>query len=557
MQVTAEKHTFRLALLLLITLLNGCVVGPDFKRPEAPEARGYTTQPLPQATVESTGPAGTAQKYNATASIPSDWWTLFKSPAINSLIARAFKNNPTIESAQASLRQSQQSVIAQQGYFSPLVTANYSPSRTMIAGNMGSSAPGVQGNGDVIAQTADSAPVYYNFHVAQLTVGYVPDIFGGNRRQVESLQAQLAAQHFQLEATYITLASNIVAAALQEATLRAQIKAITEIVKLNNENLDILHKQLELGFVAGIDVAAQEAAAAQAEQSLIPLSKQLEQTRDLIRALAGNLPNEEIAETFELESLQLPTELPLSLPSQLVEQRPDIRAAQEQWHAANAQVGVAVSGRLPQFSITAAVGGMASTPDWMFRTGGDFFSVLGSVSLPLFDGGTLKARERAARAALAQAAADYRRVVITAFQNVADTLHAIRYDADYLKAALRTEQAMKETAEITRKQYALGYVGYQMVLLAEQNYQQSLVNLIQAQAARFGDTAALYQALGGGWWNRPEEKSGQNESGQDESTATDHPAGVVKPISAADVLAIDTNQDDAAKPAAVKEGLAS
>ena len=255
--------------------------------------------------------------------------------------------------------------------------------------------------------------------------------------------------------------------------------------------------------------------------------------------------------------MQLPTELPLSLPSQLVEQRPDIRAAQEQWHAANAQVGVAVSGRLPQFSITAAVGGMASTPDWMFRTGGDFFSVLGSVSLPLFDGGTLKARERAARAALAQAAADYRRVVITAFQNVADTLHAIRYDADYLKAALRTEQAMKETAEITRKQYALGYVGYQMVLLAEQNYQQSLVNLIQAQAARFGDTAALYQALGGGWWNRPEEKSGQNESGQDESTATDHPAGVVKPISSADVLAIDTNQDDAAKPTAVKEGLAS
>jgi NodT family efflux transporter outer membrane factor (OMF) lipoprotein len=297
----------------------------------------------------------------------------------------------------------------------------------------------------------------------------------------------------------------VVAAALQEAMLRAQIKASEEIVRLNNENLEILHKQLALGYVAGIDVVAQDAAAAQAEQALIPLHKQLEQTRNLIRALAGNLPNEEVPEVFELESLQLPQELPLSLPSQLVEQRPDIRAAQEQWHAASAQVGVAEAGRFPQFTITAAVGGMASTPDWMFREGGSFFSLLGNVSIPLFDGGTLKAREHAARESLLQAAADYRRVLITAFQNVADTLHAIQYDAEYLKAALRSELALKESADLTRKQYALGYASYQMVLLAEQNFQQAEINLIQAQANRLGDTAALYQALGGGWWNRTED----------------------------------------------------
>ncbi len=557
MQEIAEKFSLVMA-LLLATLLNGCAVGPDFKPPAAPSADGYTPQPLLPETAAAPVAAGAAQKYNAKAAIPFDWWTLFKSPAINSLIERAFKNNPTIESAQASLRQAQQSVIAQQGFFFPTVAASYSPSRTKIAGNMaGASSPGVQGNGQVIAQDAVSAPVYYNFHVAQLTVGYVPDVFGGNRRQVESLQAQLNAQHFQMEATYITLASNIVAAALQEAALRAQIKATGEIVKLNNENLEILHKQLDLGFVAGIDVAAQEAAAAQAEQALIPLAKQLELTRDLIRALAGNLPNEEVAETFELESLQLPQELPLSLPSQLVEQRPDIRAAQEQWHAASAQVGVAVAGRLPQFSITAAVGGMASTPDWMFKTGGDFFSVLGNVSLPLFDGGTLKARERAAREGLAQAAADYRGVVITAFQNVADTLHTIRFDADYLKAALRTELAMKETAEITRKQYGLGQVSYQMVLLAEQNYQQAEVNLIQAQASRLGDTAALYQALGGGWWNRQEEKNGADESGKDESAKAEASSaeqpGAEKPAAAP---ATATPKQDAAKTAAAKPGIA-
>ena len=496
--------------LLVGVMFSGCAVGPDFKKPEAPTTTSFTPQPLPQETVAAPVSAGNAQKYNPSAAIPFDWWTLFKSPQINALIARAFKNNPTIQSAQASLRQAQQSVIAQQGYFFPTVGAGYSASRNKLAGNVASSGSlGLQANGDVIAPATVGAPVYYNFHVAQLSVGYVPDIFGGNRRQVESLQAQLQAQHFQTEATYITLASNVVAAALQEAMLRAQIKASQEIIRLNTENLEILHKQLELGYVAGIDVAAQDAAAAQAEQALIPLIKQLEQTRNLIRTLAGNLPNEDVPEVFDLESLQLPQELPLSLPSQLVEQRPDIRAAQEQWHAASAQVGVAEAGRFPQFTITAAVGGMATTPDWMFREGGSFFSLLGNVSIPIFDAGTLKAREQAAREGLAQAAADYRRVVITAFQNVADTLYSIQYDADYLKAALRSEVALKETADLTRKQYVLGYVSYQTVLLAEQNFHLAEINLIQAQATRLGDTAALYQALGGGWWNRQDDAQEQ------------------------------------------------
>jgi NodT family efflux transporter outer membrane factor (OMF) lipoprotein len=522
MQKIIYKFLLGIIALALGAMLNGCAVGPDFKPPEAPAASSYSPQPMPQETAAAPVPAGDVQKYNATAAIPFDWWTLFKSPQINALIARAFKNNPTIQSAQATLRQAQQSVIAQQGYFYPTAAASYSPSRNKIAGNMaGGSSPGAQGNGEVIAPDTVNAPVYYNFHVAQLSVGYVPDIFGGNRRQVESLQAQLQAQNFQTEATYITLASNVVAAALQEAMLRAQIRASQEIVRLNNENLEILHKQLALGYVAGIDVAAQEAAAAQAEQAIIPLNKQLEQTRDLIRALAGNLPNEDVPEVFELESLQLPQELPLSLPSQLVEQRPDIRAAQEQWHAASAQVGVAEAGRFPQFTITAAVGGMASTPEWMFREGGSFFSLLGNVSLPLFDGGTLKAREQAAREGLKQAAADYRRVVITAFQNVADTLHAIQFDAEYLKAALRSEVALKESAELTRKQFGLGYVSYQMVLLAEQNFQQAEVNLIQAQANRLGDTAALYQALGGGWWNRHDDESSVPQHTADAAPATD------------------------------------
>lgn len=500
-----------LCVLGMAVLLAGCAAGPDFSRPAAPAATAYApaSAPLAAQTVAASAPVGTAQRLDPAKEIPYDWWTLFQSPQLNSLIERAFKSNPSIESAQASLRQAEEYVNAQQGYFYPNVGANYSATRNKLAGNMGGNSPGVQANGHVIqAGSATGAPpvtpAYYNFHTAQLTVGYVPDVFGANRRAVESLEAQKNAQRFQLEAAYITLASNIVAAALQEASLRAQITANEAIVAANRENLAIMQKQLQLGYVSALDVAAQQAALAQSEQMLIPLKKQLDQTRDLIRALAGNLPNEDVPETFELSSLHLPEELPLSLPAKLVDQRPDVRMAEEQLHAASAQYGVAIANTYPQFSITADAGGMADTPGWMFRRGGGFFNVAADVAYTIFDGGTLRAKSRAAQQALVQAGAQYRATVIAALQNVADTLHAIQSDAEVLKAADTTAQAMQLTRDISRKSYAAGDISYQMLLLAEQNYQQAQVVLIQAQTNRLGDTAALYQALGGGWWNRPE-----------------------------------------------------
>jgi NodT family efflux transporter outer membrane factor (OMF) lipoprotein len=492
--------------LLILVALTGCAVGPDFKRPVAPTADGYApAKPNPEATASASGLAGELQRFNPTADIPFDWWTLFQSPQINSLIQRAFKANPSIEAAQASLRQAQEYVVAQQGFFYPTVGASYSPSRNKLAGNMGGNSPGAQGNGQVIATTTNPVgPAYYNFHVAQLTVGYVPDVFGLNRRQVESAEAQMAAQQLQLEATYITLASNVVAAALQEASIRAQLAAMERIVGINKEALVILRKQFGLGFVSGLEVAAQEASLAQAEQSLAPLQKQLEQTRDLIRVLAGNLPNEDVEEKFELAALHLPQELPLSLPSKIVEQRPDVRAAEEQLHFASAQAGVAVANRLPQFAVTGAIGGMADTPGWMFRTGGGFFNLAASVSQTIFDGGSLRAKSRAAEQALIQAGAQYRSTVMAALQNVADTLYTIQSDANALKAAATVSQAAQTTLDLTRKQYQLGYVNYQTQLAAEQNNLQAAINLAQAQTNRLGDTAALYQALGGGWWNRPD-----------------------------------------------------
>ncbi|MGB8517014.1 MAG: efflux transporter outer membrane subunit, partial [Gallionella sp.] len=457
-----------------LLLLAGCAAGPDLKKPDAPTAQSYApTSGITAITTSAPVPAGEAQHFNTSADIPFDWWTLFQSPQINSLIQRSFKANPDIAAAQAALRQAQENVVAQQGFFYPSVSASYSPSRNKLAGNMGGNSPGVQGNGRVIQTYSNpagpvyNAPAYYNFHVAQLSVGYAPDVFGLNRRMVESAEAQMSMQKLQTAATYITLASNVVAAAIQEASLRAQIAAMEKIVASNRENLDIVKKQLELGDVSELDVAVQESALAQTEQSLIPLRKQLAQTRDLIRALAGNLPNEEVAETFDLASLHLPQELPLTLPSKIVEQRPDVRAAEEQLHYASAQAGVAVANRLPQFAISGAIGGMADTPAWMFRTGGAFFNLAASMSQTIFDGGTLRARSRAAEQALLQAGAQYRSTVISALQNVADTLYTIQSDADLLAAAARTEHAMNVANNLTRKQYEDGSASYQMVLLAE------------------------------------------------------------------------------------------
>jgi NodT family efflux transporter outer membrane factor (OMF) lipoprotein len=500
----------RLMLTVPLLLLAACAAGPDFKRPVAPASGTYTPRPLLSQTASADTLQGHAQSFAGPKQIPRDWWSLFQSAQLNALIDRAFKANPDIEAAQAALRAAQQNVIAQQGFFYPTVGVNYSPSRNKLAGNMGGNSPGLQSNGTLIQTYSNPAgpkyngPAYYNFHVAQLNIGYVPDVFGLQKRRVESAEAQAEVQEMQLQATYITLASNVVAAAFQEASLRAQISAVKRVIAINRENLDIMRRQLELGYLAEIDVAAGEAALAQAEQSLPPLSSQLEQTRDLIRALAGNTPDRDVPETFELADLHLPEELPLSLPSQLVEQRPDVRIAEAQLHDASAQYGVAIANRLPQFSVQAVMGGMASSPDWMFRAGGGFFNLVGNVAQTIFDGGTLRAQSKGAEQALIGVAAQYRGTVIAALQNVADTLHAIESDAEALRAAAASEQAGKKLLDLTRSQYRRGYVGYQNLLIAEQNYQLSSISLIQAQASRLGDTAALYQALGGGWWNQKE-----------------------------------------------------
>jgi NodT family efflux transporter outer membrane factor (OMF) lipoprotein len=489
----------------------GCAVGPNFHKPAAPAGAGYATAPLPQTTASADTLGGDAQRFVTGQDLPFEWWQAFGSAALDSLVEKAFRANPNIKAAQAALRQAQELVSAQQGYFFPTVGADYNFERQKLAGNLsGTSAPGVQGNGSDIAALQNPSPnppphnkpLYFNFHTAQFTVGFVPDVFGANRRKVESLDAQARMQRFELEATYITLASNVVAAAIQEASTRAQIAATKKIIDFNEKSLQILRDKLRLGYAMRIDVAALELQLAQAKALLPPLEKQFEQTRDLIRALVGTLPNQEVEETFDLASLKLPPEVPLSLPSKIIEQRPDVRAAEEQLRSANAQVGVAIAAMLPQFSIAGTYGGTATQFNQMFRSGGPFWTLVGDVSQPVFDGGTLLHTKRAADQALRQAAAQYQTTVITAYQNVADTLHAMLSDADGLAAAVEEERAAKVTLDLTRQRMLDGFADDLTDLAAGMAYQQATLSLVQAQATRFGDTAALFQALGGGWWNR-------------------------------------------------------
>ena len=477
------------AIALLLAATAACAVGPDFERPAAPATKGYGAKPMPGETAAAPVAGGEGQRFVEDLDIPGQWWELFHSEPLNALIAEALKANPDLQSAQAALRVAEESVRAQEGFYYPNVSANVSANRQKDA--TGS-----------LASLQVTGLTYFNLFTAQVSVSYVPDVFGLNRRTVESLEAQREAQRFQLEATYLTLTSNLVNAAIGEASLRGQIAATRKIIDIETQQLDLMRKEQKLGQVAELDVAAQEATLAQTQATLPPLEKQLAQQRDLLTALLGRLPSEEPADTFELADLKLPRELPVTLPAKLVEHRPDVRAAEENLHAASAQVGVAIANRLPNITLSGNYGGSATQLSQLFAPGNIFWLVGGSVAQTVFDGGTLLHKERGAEAAFNQAKAQYRSAVVTAFQNVADALRALEHDADALVANLSAERAAARSLDMARGQMRLGAISYLSLLNAEQTYQQAVVNLVVAQANRYADTVALFQALGGGWWNR-------------------------------------------------------
>jgi len=490
-----------MALLLLVTLLAGCAVGPDYVRPTLSLPNRLTAGPLDGETASPAVPIGAPlgkdtptlrpQRLSQELDIPAEWWQTFHSSPLNAWVEASLAHNSGIEAAQAALRAANENALAERASFWPTVGLNYSPSRARVP--------------DLLASPVASGASVYTVHTAQVTVSYAPDVFGGTRRAVEQALAQTELQRFQLQAAHLTLSTTVVMSAINEAALQAQLATTLRLIAGQQEVLQNYRRQQALGQLALADVDAQEAALAATQTLLPPLEKQLAQQRNQLMALAGRFPGEQRDTHFDLDAFTLPAVLPLTLPSLLVEHRPDVRAAEAQLQAASAGIGMAVAARLPNVQLGVnAYGSSAVALSQLFTSSSMLWTLAASVTQPLFDAGALKHREAAARANFDQAAAQYRATVLGAFQDVANALEAIDADTRALQAAATAERAALRSLVRLRRQLGLGDTSALSVRLAEQSWQQAVLALAPARAARLTDTAALFQALGGGWWHRPD-----------------------------------------------------
>jgi NodT family efflux transporter outer membrane factor (OMF) lipoprotein len=542
------KAGYHLAALLL---LSACTVGPDFTVPDPPNVQNLTPPPISPRVVGGDN----LERFRYGQDIPGEWWSLFRSKPLTELMERALRDNYDLKSAQAALRVAHANYEAQKGAFFPAVGVNETSSRQKVA------------TADLISPTISGSP-FFTLHTAQLTVSYVPDVFGGVRRQVEAASAQAEAQSFMLEATYLTLTSNIALAAIQEASLVAQLRETTDAVdaekKLYMAHATATHP--DVIEATPRDWAALKTAYLQAEQTMPLLQKQLAAQRDLLSALTGQFAGADLrAHVFSLNELQLLKDLPVSLSSQLVEQRPDVRAAEANLHATGALVGVAIANRIPLFNLVGSIGRTSSQFNNLVNPAPPFlfWAMAGSVTQTVFDGFTLAQRQRAAEAGWDQAAKQYQSTVVTAFQNVADVLQAIELDAESVRSATQAANAARDSLCL----HVAAFVGYDGtsaplrfakpgyepvvrqyfdgwwrdvcrrhqqklmpllalpekkedidrpsgidVLTAEQVFLTTRLSLVIAQATQYADVVALFQALGGGWWNRSDVEGGASRS---------------------------------------------
>jgi NodT family efflux transporter outer membrane factor (OMF) lipoprotein len=467
------------------------MVGPDYKRPAAPAVDRYTETPVAKTLQGHGGQGGSDQRFVAGADVPGDWWTMFRSPALNALVEQALRENPSLESASAALRQAQENTLAQQGALLPAVSAQLNRTREKLS-------PAQSG----VVGPITGIPTTFSIYDAQVNVSYTFDVWGQTLRSVQAARAQAQAQRFSLEGAVNMLAANTATAAITAASLAEQIKAENALVGAESQLLKTVRSQFQLGGATGTDVATQEAQLANTEALVVPLQTQLAQTRDQLAAYLGRVRADAAIPVITLDQLSLPAALPVSLPSRLVDQRPDIRNAEAQLQAATDNIGVAIANRLPQFTLTGAIGSSPAQFGDLFTPGNGVFTLLTQALTPVFQGGTLLHRQRQAVAAAKQAAATYRNTVITAYQNVADVLTALAGDARALQANQEAERAARRSLGLAQMQYSAGGVAYLTVLTAQTQYQNAVIGLIRAEAARYTDTIALYVALGGGWWNR-------------------------------------------------------
>ena len=464
-------------------LLAGCSAGPDFKQPAAPRVSSYAASPLPAQTAAASTALGGAQHFSTGASVSAQWWQALGSSKLDALIEQAFQASPTLASAKATLRQSQELYSARAGStLYPQVNASTGAQRQRL-------------NPSALGQTGDARE--FSLYNASVGVSYQLDLAGGNRRALEALAARTEYRRYELEGAQLTLAANIVTTAITQARLAGQIQSTEVILRAQDEQLHITRERVRLGQAAPDDALALQTQLEQTRAGLPVLRKQLQQSEHLLAVLAGQAPSAGGLPSFTLNELTLPTDLPLVLPSELVRRRPDIQAAEALLQAANADYGVAVAKLYPQLSISANLGSQALSAGALFGGGSAVWGLIGQLTQPLFNPG-LPAEKRASLAALDAAAAHYQSVVLEALRNVADVLRALDNDAQTLAALASADTAAQGSLASMQRQYALGSASYLQLLTAQQQAQQLRINLVAAQAQRLVDSAALYQATGGG-----------------------------------------------------------
>jgi NodT family efflux transporter outer membrane factor (OMF) lipoprotein len=473
----------RVAGALVAVLLTGCTVGPDFRRPAAPELAAYTATPLPERTASAPGALGESQRFIEGAAVESQWWHNLGSTKLDALIDQAFKTSPTLAAAEATLRQAREVHTAKAGSTRyPQLDANLSGQRQRF-------------NPGALGQSGE--PREFSLYNAGIGMQYQLDLTGGNRRALETLAARVDYQRFQLAGARLTLVANIASTAISQARLSAQLTASEAILWTQEQQLEIAHERVRLGEASPDDVLALQMQVEQTRASIPALHSQREQAGHLLAVLSGQAPGTPNLPNFILEDFTLPVELPLVMPSELVRGRPDIQAAEALLHSANAEYGVAVARLYPQINLSASLGSQALTTGALFGSGSAVWSLVGQLIQPLFNPG-LPAEKRAALAAFDAAAANYQGVVLEALRNVADVLQVLDSDAQILAAQAAADTAAQSSLQSMQRKYALGVVSYLQLLTAQQQAKQNRLSLIAAQAQRLVDTVALYHAMGGG-----------------------------------------------------------
>ena len=467
----------------LLTSFAACAVGPDFSRPAPPAAQRYIHGEQPVSTVVADG---RAQHFDRGAQIAAEWWKLFNCSKLNDVVTQAIASNQTLQAAQASLLQSQDNLRAGYGIFYPQVSAGFQPTRQQFsAARFG----------------AATAPSVFSLYTLSTTASYVLDVWGGERRMVEGLGAQVDVQYYTTEGAYLALTGNVVNAIVAEAAYQEEISATEQIVGFLEEQTRITSAQAEAGVVPYSNLLSIQTQLATTQATLPPLRQQLAHTRHLLSTLAGRAPGEDWAPPrVSFSELTLPEDLPVSLPSDLVRQRPDILVAEAQLHAASAQIGVATANMLPSFTLNANYGLNSTSLSSLFGANAAFWTLGASVATPIIQGPTLWYQRKAAIDAYQQALANYRQTVLAALAQVADALDALEHDAQTLHAESDALKASAYALRLIQANYQAGTVNYLQVLIADYQYQQAVLGYVQAKGQRLQDTAALYLALGGGWW---------------------------------------------------------